>query len=90
LILGGGADVLELAGAARFTGSLANSSNLAVRIAGGTLEINKPVSIASLDVSSAARLDRCCPITQAVPSRVSASVRALWPANIADAKWSSV
>ncbi|MBB4858815.1 hypothetical protein HNO88_002141 [Novosphingobium chloroacetimidivorans] len=49
---GGGLDVLTLAGTSRFSGSFANSNNLAVRIAGGTLDINKPVSIASLDVGA--------------------------------------
>ena len=49
---GGGLDVLALSGTARFSGSIANSSNLAVRIAGGTLDINKPASIASLDVGA--------------------------------------
>ncbi|VWX48849.1 autotransporter outer membrane beta-barrel domain-containing protein [Novosphingobium sp. 9U] len=49
---GGGADVLSLAGSARFTGSIANSAKLAVKIAGGTLDVNKPASIASLDVGA--------------------------------------
>lgn len=49
---GGGADVLSLAGSARFTGSFANAGNLAVKVAGGTLDIGKPASIASLDVGA--------------------------------------
>jgi hypothetical protein len=49
---GGGADALNLADAARFSGSLANAGNLAVKVAGGTLDINKPASIASLDVGA--------------------------------------
>jgi hypothetical protein len=49
---GGGADTLTLAGTARFTGALANSGNLAVKLGGGTLDLNKPASIASLEVGS--------------------------------------
>ncbi|HUD27979.1 MAG TPA: autotransporter outer membrane beta-barrel domain-containing protein [Novosphingobium sp.] len=49
---GGGADALNLSGTARFSGSLANAGNLAVKVAGGTLDINKPASIASLDVGA--------------------------------------
>ena len=49
---GGGADVLSLAGTARFSGSITNSANLAVTVAGGTLDINKPAQIASLEVGS--------------------------------------
>lgn len=50
---GGGADVLSLAGTSRFSGSLANSGNLAVKVAGGVLDVGKPASIASLDVGAA-------------------------------------
>ncbi|WP_159981605.1 MULTISPECIES: autotransporter domain-containing protein [unclassified Novosphingobium] len=50
---GGGADALNLSGTAYFGGSIANSANLAVKVAGGTLDINKPASIASLDVGAA-------------------------------------
>lgn len=49
---GGGADALNLAGSARFTGSFANSAALAVKVTGGTLDVNKPASIASLDVGA--------------------------------------
>lgn len=49
---GSGADALNLAGTARFTGSLANSANLAVKLAGGTLDVNRPASIASLEVGA--------------------------------------
>jgi hypothetical protein len=49
---GGGADALNLAGSAYFGGSIANAGNLAVKVAGGTLDINKPASIASLDVGA--------------------------------------
>lgn len=49
---GGGADVLTLAGTSRFSGSLANAGNLAVTVSGGTLDINKPAAIASLDVGA--------------------------------------
>src|SRR5690606_30901613 len=43
---GGGADTLKINGSARFSGSLANSAGLAVNVAGGALDINKPASIA--------------------------------------------
>ncbi|KMS59785.1 transporter [Novosphingobium barchaimii LL02] len=49
---GGGADALNLSGTAYFGGSIANSANLAVKVAGGTLDINKPASIGSLDVGA--------------------------------------
>ncbi|WP_404480748.1 autotransporter domain-containing protein [Novosphingobium sp. BL-52-GroH] len=49
---GGGADALNLSGSAYFGGSIANSANLAVKVAGGTLDIRKPASIASLDVGA--------------------------------------
>ncbi|MFC0202894.1 autotransporter outer membrane beta-barrel domain-containing protein [Novosphingobium soli] len=49
---GGGADVLNLTGSARFSGSVANAGNLAVKVAGGMLDLNKPASIASLDVGA--------------------------------------
>lgn len=49
---GGGADVLNLAGTARFSGAIANSANLAVNVAGGVLDINRPSSMASLNVGA--------------------------------------
>ncbi|QNE05662.1 autotransporter domain-containing protein [Croceicoccus marinus] len=49
---GGGTGVLSLADSAAFSGSLANSGNLAVAVAGGTLDITKPASIASLSVGA--------------------------------------
>ncbi|MPS68650.1 MAG: autotransporter domain-containing protein [Novosphingobium sp.] len=48
---GGGADSLTLTGTSVFSGSLVNSGNLAVKITGGTLDVNKPATIGSLDVS---------------------------------------
>ncbi|MEE4451146.1 autotransporter domain-containing protein [Novosphingobium resinovorum] len=53
---GGGADVLNLSGSAYFGGSIANSAQMAVTVAGGTLDINKPASIASLDVGATGML----------------------------------
>lgn len=49
---GGGADALNLSGSASFAGSIANSGNLAVKVSGGTLDIRRPASIASLDVGA--------------------------------------
>ncbi|MET1754003.1 autotransporter outer membrane beta-barrel domain-containing protein [Novosphingobium sp. RD2P27] len=49
---GGGADTLTLAGTARFTGALANSASASVKVGGGTLDIDKPASLASLDVGA--------------------------------------
>ena len=45
---GGGADVLSLAGTSYFSGKLANAANLAVSVAGGTLDIASPAQIGSL------------------------------------------
>jgi hypothetical protein len=53
---GGGADTLSLSGSAIFQGTLTNSSGLAVSVAGGALDITKPVSIASLDVGASGTL----------------------------------
>ncbi|MGZ3195988.1 MAG: autotransporter outer membrane beta-barrel domain-containing protein [Croceibacterium sp.] len=53
---GGGADTLSLSGSAIFKGALANSTNLAVSVAGGTLDIARPVSIASLSVGAGGTL----------------------------------
>jgi hypothetical protein len=53
---GGGADTLTIGGSARFSGSLAKSANLAVNVTGGTLDINKPASIASLNVGAGGTL----------------------------------
>jgi hypothetical protein len=47
---GGGADTLTLTGSSVFSGSLANAQNLAVTLTSGGLDINTPVSIASLTV----------------------------------------
>ncbi|WP_380783591.1 autotransporter domain-containing protein [Sphingomonas sp. R86520] len=49
---GGGTDTLTLAGTSRFTGTLANAGGLAVAVNGGTLDITKAASIASLSVSA--------------------------------------
>jgi len=49
---GGGADALGLSGTARFSGTLANAAGLAVNVAGGTLDVAKPASIASLTVGA--------------------------------------
>jgi hypothetical protein len=49
---GGAADTLSLSDSAVFKGTLANSGGLAVNVAGGTLDIAKPVSIASLNVGA--------------------------------------
>lgn len=48
---GGGADTLTLTGASVFSGALANAGNLAVKVTGGMLDVNRPASIASLDVA---------------------------------------
>lgn len=53
---GGGADVLTIAGTSRFAGSLANAANLSVRVTGGTLDINRPATIASLDMAAGTTL----------------------------------
>jgi len=45
---GGGADTLTLAGTSRFTGTLANAQGTSVAITGGTLDLGKGASIASL------------------------------------------
>jgi hypothetical protein len=47
---GGGADTLTLTGTSVFSGSLANAGNLAVKVTGGMLDVNKPTAIGSLDV----------------------------------------
>ncbi|RNJ62196.1 MAG: autotransporter domain-containing protein [Porphyrobacter sp. IPPAS B-1204] len=49
---GGGAGTLSLAGTAGFSGRLFNSQNVAVNLSGGTLALNGPTSIASLDVGA--------------------------------------
>lgn len=49
---GGGADTLTLAGTSYFSGTIANASQLAVKVSGGVLDVNKPASIASLEVGS--------------------------------------
>jgi hypothetical protein len=49
---GGGADTLTLAGTARFSGSIANATQLAVKVTGGVLDIAKPAAIRSLDVGA--------------------------------------
>ena len=49
---GGGTGVLSLADSAAFSGGLGNSGNLAVTVAGGTLDITRPASIASLSVGA--------------------------------------
>ncbi|WP_313433819.1 autotransporter domain-containing protein [Novosphingobium sp.] len=48
---GGGADTLTLTGTSVFSGALANAGNLAVKVTGGMLDVNRPASIASLDVA---------------------------------------
>ncbi|MBC3940840.1 autotransporter domain-containing protein [Sphingomonas albertensis] len=48
---GGGTDTLTLGGTSRFSGTLANAQGLAVAVAGGTLDITKAASIASLSVT---------------------------------------
>jgi hypothetical protein len=53
---GGGADTLTIGDSARFSGGLANSANLAVNVTGGTLDISKPASIASLTVGAGGTL----------------------------------
>jgi hypothetical protein len=53
---GGGADTLTLADTSRFTGTLANARSLAVAVAGGTLEVERAASIASLAVGAGGRL----------------------------------
>ncbi|TCM21679.1 hypothetical protein EDF56_101348 [Novosphingobium sp. PhB165] len=49
---GGGADTLTLADTAVFSGALANAGALTVKVSGGTLDVNKPASIGSLDVGA--------------------------------------
>jgi hypothetical protein len=53
---GGGSDVLTLAGTSRFSGTLANAQGLAVSVAGGTLDVGKGASIASLALGAAGTL----------------------------------
>jgi hypothetical protein len=53
---GGGADTLSLSDSAVFKGTLANSGGLAVNVTGGTLDIAKPVSIASLNIGAGGTL----------------------------------
>ncbi|WP_347304115.1 autotransporter outer membrane beta-barrel domain-containing protein [Croceibacterium sp. TMG7-5b_MA50] len=48
---GGGADRLTIGGTARFSGTLANSAHLAVNVSGGTLDISRTATIASLDMA---------------------------------------
>ncbi|MES3153881.1 autotransporter outer membrane beta-barrel domain-containing protein [Sphingomonas faeni] len=47
---GGGSDTLTLGGTARFSGTLANSAGLAIAVTGGTLDVTKAASIASLTI----------------------------------------
>ncbi|WP_395394401.1 autotransporter domain-containing protein [Novosphingobium sp. BL-8A] len=49
---GGGADTLTLSDTAVFSGALANAGNLAVKVNGGVLDVNKPAAIGSLDVGA--------------------------------------
>lgn len=49
---GGGAGTLSLAGTSGFSGRLFNSQNVAVNLTGGTLAVNGPATIASLDVGA--------------------------------------
>lgn len=49
---GGGVGTLSLAGTAVFSGALRNSANVAVNVAGGTLGITGPATIASLDMAA--------------------------------------
>jgi len=49
---GGGAGTLSLAGTAAYAGKLLNAQNVAVTIGGGSLALNGPTSIASLDVGA--------------------------------------
>lgn len=49
---GGGTGTLSLAGTAGFSGRLFNAQNVAVNLSGGTLALNGPTSIASLNVSA--------------------------------------
>lgn len=53
---GGGRDTLTLAGTARFTGSLVNAQGLAVTVSGGSLDIGKGASIASLALGNGGTL----------------------------------
>jgi hypothetical protein len=53
---GGGADQLTIAGTARFAGSLANAASLSVRVSGGTLDVSRPATIASLDLAAGTML----------------------------------
>ena len=48
---GGGTDTLTLGGTSRFSGTLANAQGLSVAVNGGTLDITKAASIASLSVT---------------------------------------
>ena len=49
---GGGAGTLSLAGTAAFSGRLLNAQNVAVNLGGGSLALQGPTSIASLDVGA--------------------------------------
>ena len=49
---GGGAGTLRIADTAGFGGRLANAQNVAVNLAGGTLALTGPATIASLDVGA--------------------------------------
>ncbi|PZU09819.1 autotransporter domain-containing protein [Sphingomonas sp.] len=49
---GGGQDMLTLSGTARFAGTLANAQELAVTVNGGTFDLAKGASIASLAMGS--------------------------------------
>ncbi len=53
---GGGVGTLSITDSAMFAGSFANGGNLAVSVAGGTLDIAKPASIASLSVGATGML----------------------------------
>ena len=50
---GGGAGTLSIANTAGFGGRLVNAQNVAVGLSGGTLALNGPTTIASLDVGAA-------------------------------------
>jgi hypothetical protein len=49
---GGGEGIFSLAGTSAFSGKLLNSQNVAVTLGAGTLVLNGPTSIASLDVGA--------------------------------------
>lgn len=53
---GGGSGTLSLSGTSIFSGGIANGGNVAVTVAGGTLDLSKPTSIASLSVGATGML----------------------------------